>query len=88
MTIHITDECVACGACEDECPNAAAGRSTRTWRSGGGKGNRQADEMSAQGRSMLLQAAVDPLGRFPVDLRRGQRLASRSIQQFMISASS
>jgi ferredoxin len=23
MAIHITDECVSCGACEDECPNTA-----------------------------------------------------------------
>lgn len=23
MAIHITDECVSCGACEDQCPNTA-----------------------------------------------------------------
>jgi ferredoxin len=23
MAIHITDDCVSCGACEDECPNTA-----------------------------------------------------------------
>ncbi len=23
MAIHITDDCVGCGACEDECPNTA-----------------------------------------------------------------
>ena len=23
MAYHITEDCIACGACEDECPNAA-----------------------------------------------------------------
>ncbi|MDX2128876.1 MAG: YfhL family 4Fe-4S dicluster ferredoxin [Chloroherpetonaceae bacterium] len=37
MALHITDDCITCGACEPECPNTAIYEPGYEWKLGGEK---------------------------------------------------
>ncbi len=58
MAIHITSECINCGACEPECPNNAIYEGGATWS--------MADGTSLRGPVVLMDGStVDAEERFP-----------------------